>query len=174
MMETVLLTINTRGRKKPIFIRNPNRILTNDEERTWLDFAPSFFYESEHQLHPDYVPCKEIMGCMIRSIDESFLTSEQESKVNEWKRKINRVNDGVEQLFEETDPCVISCLMWTWLRLLKVNFPFGVIFELNHCNKKKFIVLVSYHSCSTVSFIYRERGYSFSRRQKFNVDSGLS
>jgi hypothetical protein len=85
-----------------------------------LDFAPSFFYEHERLSHNDFSPYKQIINCMITSIREDFLTSEQQTKISSWKQKLNKINNGIDEIFEETDPCVISGVLWAWLRLLKV------------------------------------------------------
>ena len=58
---------------------------------------------------------------MITSIDNAFLTSEQQAKISSWKQKINKKNNGIDEIFEETDPCIVSGLLWTWLRILKVT-----------------------------------------------------
>ncbi|CAF5161429.1 unnamed protein product, partial [Rotaria sp. Silwood1] len=81
--------------------------------------ATSFFYEHERLSHNDFSPYKQIIKCMITSIREDFLTSEQQTKIFSWKQKINKTNNGIDEIFEETDPCVISGLLWSWLRLLK-------------------------------------------------------
>lgn len=121
MMDTILLTINHRKNAKPVFVREELKDFTEEEKETWLDFVPSFFYEREHFYHRDYRPSKEIIHCMTMSIHETLLSSEQEKKLTEWQLKLNRTNNGVDEVFDETDPCLISALMWSWLRQLKVG-----------------------------------------------------
>jgi hypothetical protein len=58
---------------------------------------------------------------MIMSVNEDFLTPEQQKKIYSWKQKINKINNGIDEVFEEIDPCIICGLLWTWLRLLKVR-----------------------------------------------------
>ncbi|CAM4857572.1 unnamed protein product [Rotaria socialis] len=118
-IDTILLTLNRRVKDKPVFVRENLQTLTAEEKATWLDFAPSFFYEHERLSHSDFSPYKQIINCMILSIQEDFLTSEQQLKVLALKQKINKINNGVDEIFEETDPCIISAVLWTWLRLLK-------------------------------------------------------
>ncbi|CAF2127776.1 unnamed protein product [Rotaria magnacalcarata] len=118
-IDMILLTLNRRVKDKPVFVRENLQTLTAEEKATWLDFAPSFFYEHERLSHSDFSPYKQIINCMILSIQEDFLTSEQQLKVLALKQKINKVNNGVDEIFEEADPCIISALLWTWLRLLK-------------------------------------------------------
>ncbi|CAF0855375.1 unnamed protein product [Rotaria sp. Silwood1] len=119
VIDTILVTINRRKNDKPVFVRENLQKLTEEEKATWLDFAPSFFYEHERLSHNDFSPYKQIIKCMITSIREDFLTSEQQTKIFSWKQKINKTNNGIDEIFEETDPCVISGLLWSWLRLLK-------------------------------------------------------
>ena len=120
LIDTILITLNHRKNAKPVFVRRNLQEFTEDEKATWLDYAPSFFYEHEWPSHSDFRPYKQIINCLITSIREEFLTSEQQSKISSWKQKINKTNNGIDELFEETDPCVISGLLWSWLRLLKV------------------------------------------------------
>jgi len=120
MIDTILITLNRRANVKPVFVRENLKNLTEEEKATWLDFAPSFFYEHERLSHKDFSPYKQIINCMIMSIQDDFLTSEQQMKISSWKQKINKINNGIDEIFEETDPCVISGLLWNWLRLLKV------------------------------------------------------
>ncbi|CAF3524220.1 unnamed protein product [Rotaria sordida] len=119
MIDTILVTLNRRAKDKPVFVRKNLQNLTEEEKATWLDFAPSFFYEHERLSHNDFSPYKQIINCMIMSIREDFLTSEQQTKIFSLKQKINKTNNGIDEVFEETDPCIISGLLWTWLRLLK-------------------------------------------------------
>lgn len=119
-MDTILITLNRRRNIKPIFVRENLDKLTEEEKSTWLDFVPSFFYEHERLAHNNFSPFKQIIHCMITSIQEEQLTQEQRNKISSWKQKINKTNNGIDEVFEETDPCVISALLWTWLRLLKV------------------------------------------------------
>ncbi len=113
-----------------------------------MDFAPSFFYEHERLSHNDFSPCKEIINCMIMSIREDFLTSEQQTKISMWKQKINKTNNGIDEVFEEIDPCVISGIMWNWLRLLRVMRKICFLFEIH------LFILVSYYYNRRFSFIY--------------------
>jgi len=120
MIDTILVTLNRRKNAKPVFIRENLENFTEEEKATWLDFAPSFFYEHERLSHNDFSSYKQIINCMIMSIQEDFLTSEQQMKILSWKQKINKINNGIDEIFEETDPCIISAILWTWLKLLKV------------------------------------------------------
>lgn len=120
MIDTVLITLNRRKNIKPVAVGEHFESLSEEEKSTWLDFAPSFFYEHERLLDKKNFPCKQIINSMIISIREDFLTSQQQTQISAWKQKINKTNDGIDEIFEETDPCVISGVMWTWLRLLKV------------------------------------------------------
>jgi hypothetical protein len=120
MIDTILVTLNRRVNAKPVFVRKNFKHFTEEEKATWLDFAPSFFYEHERLSHNDFSPYKQIINCMITSIREDFLTSEQQTKISSWKQKLNKINNGIDEIFEETDPCVISGVLWAWLRLLKV------------------------------------------------------
>ncbi|UJR23710.1 hypothetical protein I4U23_026691 [Adineta vaga] len=119
MIDTILITINRRVKAKPVFIRESFQSFTDEEKATWLDFAPSFFYEHERLSHHDFSSYQQIINCMIMSIHEDFLTSDQLMKISTWKQKINKVNNGIDEIFEETDPCIISGVLWTWLKLLK-------------------------------------------------------
>lgn len=105
---------------KTTLVREKVFHLTDEQKAEWLDFVPSFFYENERSTHHDFVPYRQIINCMITSIQEEFLTSEQQTKILLWKQKINKINNGIDEIFEEIDPCVISALLWTWLRLLEV------------------------------------------------------
>ena len=124
MIDTILITLNRRVNVKPVFVRENLRNLTEEEKATWSDFAPSFFYEQERLVHNDFSPYKQIISCMITSIREDFLTPEQQTKISSWKQKINKINNGIDEIFEETDPCVISGLLWNWLKLLKVMLEY--------------------------------------------------
>jgi hypothetical protein len=149
LIDTILITLNRRVNVKPVFVRENLHNLTEAEKATWLDFAPSFFYEHERLSHSDFSPYKQIIHCMIMSIREDFLTSEQQTKISSWKQKINKINNGIDEIFEETDPCVISGLLWSWLRLLKVTEK--MFLELNmYC-----FGLVSYHYNGRLSIIYK-------------------
>lgn len=117
----MLLTLNRRVNDKPVFVRDNLQKLTEEEKAMWLDFVPSFFHDHENLSHSDFSPHKQIINCMIMSIQEDSLTSEQQTKVLEWKQKINKKNNGIDKIFDETDPCVISALLWSWLKLLKVT-----------------------------------------------------
>ncbi|CAF2870943.1 unnamed protein product [Rotaria sp. Silwood2] len=119
MIDTILVTLNCRAKDRPVFVRENLQKLTEEEKATWLDFAPSFFYEHERLSHNDFSPYKQIINCMIMSIREDFLTSEQQMKIFSWKQKINKTNNGIDEIFEETDSCIISGLLWAWLRLLE-------------------------------------------------------
>ena len=121
LIDTILITLNRRRNVQPVFVRENLDKLTDEEKSTWLDFAPSFFYEHERLAHNNFSPYKQIIQCMITSIYDENLTSEQQSKISSRKQTINKVNNGIDEVLEETDPCVISALMWTWLRLLKVT-----------------------------------------------------
>jgi hypothetical protein len=121
LIDTILITLNRRVNAKPVFVRENLHEFTEAEKATWLDYAPSFFYEHEYSSRNDFSPYKQIINCLITSIREEFLTSEQQSKISSWKQKINKTNNGIDEIFEETDPCVISGLLWNWLRLLKVT-----------------------------------------------------
>jgi hypothetical protein len=120
MIDTILITLNRRANFKPVFVREKLENLNEEEKAIWLDFAPSFFYEHERLSHKDFSPYKQIINCMIMSIQDDFLTSEQQTKISSWKQKINKINNGIDEVFEETDSCVISGILWNWLRLLKV------------------------------------------------------
>ncbi|CAF1294181.1 unnamed protein product [Adineta ricciae] len=119
MIDTILLTINRRSKAKPVFIRESFQSFTDEEKATWLDFVPSFFYEHERLSHENFSPYEQIINCLIMSINEDFLTSDQQMKISTWKQKINKTNNGIDEIFGETDPCIISGLLWSWLRLLK-------------------------------------------------------
>ena len=121
MMDTILVTINRRGNTKPVLIREDLNAFTEEEKALWLDFAPSFFYEHEHFYHSDFHPAKNLIHWMIMSIHERFLSSEQEKKLAEWQQKLNKTNNGIDEIFDESDPCLISALMWSWLRQLRVG-----------------------------------------------------
>jgi len=123
MIDTVLLTINRRAKAKPIFVRENLDNLTEDEKAVWLDFAPSFFYEQARLSNQDFSPFPQILNCMLMSITEDALTEDQRTKISSWKQKINKKNNGIDEVFEETDPCVISALLWNWLKILKVIYP---------------------------------------------------
>jgi hypothetical protein len=150
MIDTILITLNRRVNAKVIFVRKNLQTLTEEEKATWLDFAPSFFFEHERLSHNDFSPFKQIINCMILSIHEHFLTSEQQTKISSWKQKINKTNNGIDEVFEETDPCVISALMWTWLKLLKV------IQKQKHFvhKKKHLLVLVSSYNSGRFEILY--------------------
>ena len=121
MIDTILLTINRRSNIKPIFVRNNLNSFTDEEKRIWLDFAPSFFYENEHFSTREFLPAKKILQSMITSMSDVSLSSTQQTKIIELKRKINNKNHGVDEIFDETDPAVISALMWSWILSLKVK-----------------------------------------------------
>jgi len=121
MIDTILLTINRRKASRPIFFRKNLQNFSDEEKETWLDFAPSFFYEHEHLTHRDFLPAKQIFSSILRSINNEFLSADQQTKISTWKQKLNKTNDGVNDLFvNENDPSVIAGLMWSWLKLLKV------------------------------------------------------
>lgn len=122
MIDTILLTINRRKTSRPIFFRKNLQNFSDEEKETWLDFAPSFFYEHEHLTHRDFLPAKQIFSSILRSINNEFLSTDQQTKISTWKQKLNKTNDGVNDLFvNETDPSVLAGLMWSWLKLLKVK-----------------------------------------------------
>ena len=143
MIDTILITLNRRRNVKPVFVRENLHKLTEEEKSTWLDFAPSFFYEKERLTHSDFSPYKQIIHCMITSIREESLTSEQQAKIASWKQTINKVNNGIDEVFDETDPCVISALLWTWLRSLKVmenervgSSEYSFVLVSCHCQRR--------------------------------------
>ena len=121
LIDSILVTVNRRRNATPVFVRANVETFTDEEKATWLDFAPSFFYEHEHLLHHDFNPSKQIMHCLCLSINSDLLSTDQQVKIAAWKQKINKTNNGIDEVFEETDPCVISALMWNWLKLLKVR-----------------------------------------------------
>ena len=99
MMDTILLTINHRKGRSPVFVRKNLQTFTDEEKTTWLDFAPSFFYEHEHFPHRDFLPAKEILRGVIRSLDSTFLSADQQTKISAWKQKLNKMNNGANELF---------------------------------------------------------------------------
>ncbi|CAF1073880.1 unnamed protein product [Adineta steineri] len=130
MIDTILITVNRRVNAKPVFIRENLQSFNEEEKATWVDFAPSFFYEHERLSHNDFSPYEQIINCMIMSIQPDFLTPDQQIKILSWKQKINKINNGIDEVFDETDPCVISGLLWTWLKLLKYPVILNQDFKL--------------------------------------------
>jgi hypothetical protein len=121
MIDTSLITLNRRQNGQFIVVRENLTSLSDGEKETWLDFAPSLFYEREHHTYRDCIPAGDIVQCLIRAIDERCLSSDQQRKLSQWKVKLNRTNGAIDDIFDETDPCIISALMWSWLKLLKVR-----------------------------------------------------
>ncbi|CAF0767368.1 unnamed protein product [Didymodactylos carnosus] len=117
IIDTVLVTINRRKGSKPCDVRKNLKNLTEAEKNMWSNFAPVVLHDREQLLNSN--SAQEVINGIILSIVEHLLTSDQKQKIQNLKHKMNSNNNGIDEIFEETDPTVIGAIMWSWLRSLK-------------------------------------------------------
>ncbi|CAF1564166.1 unnamed protein product [Didymodactylos carnosus] len=121
IIDTILVTVNQRYGTKPLFVKENLKILTDLEKATWLDFVPSFLYERERLSNDNFVSAHDVINGLILSTAEHLLPSDQKQKIQNWKHRINKTNNGIDEIFEEKDPTIIGAIMWSWLRSLKIQ-----------------------------------------------------